>query len=131
MKTALRAALLSDVGLYALIEENLYNGHAPQQTEAPYITSFTVSSGDKYDHGGSSSVSRMRVQFNMHGNTADDVGTIRDALVAAVNTNVMGKTVGGVVFGLCPRQTDVDVFNSNIKTYRRVVDFIFNYTLAP
>lgn len=126
-KTDLRSALLSNAPLFALLGNNLFSGLAPQQQGFPYMTYAVVSAVDSYSHEGIVNTPFARLQFDVFAETVDEVGMITDVFKDAINDTVMGRDHGTTRFAGCFLSGDAELFDPAIGSYRRSVDFRFNY----
>ena len=127
LKASVRSGALLSNELTALIGNRLYTGLAPANSATPYIVMSIVGNREVYGQEGSSGVETTRFQFDIHGATIDSVGETRDALVESLNTHCVKSTIGEVDFSNARLLSDVELFDKNVRTFRRAVDFTFSY----
>lgn len=135
-KRALRATLLADTSVVALISTRLYaiKVSAELTPTTPYVVMATVSGSGSYAHDGATGLDSIRLQFSIYAGTSEELEKIRDTLKEAMEglagqqlaaPIVQGETglpitqVSHVAF-----ENDVDTFESeSTKLKTKAIDF--------
>lgn len=119
-ESSLRAYLIAQPAIAALIGTRFYPVRLPQDPTLPAITYQTIAGGEGTTHEGASGLARTRVQFDCWASTKGQVlalaKALRDAL-ATVNPGWMGAE----------RINDMDVPESEPVLWRRMVEYRFWY----
>lgn len=92
---AIRAALLANASIAALVSTRIYQHTAPLEVTEPYIAFSKVSNRREADMDGDAGLGDHRYQFTIGGSDTDAVNALRDLLVA-MNGTEYSSTQGAV-----------------------------------
>lgn len=127
--TALRARLVADSAVAAIVGTKVYWTLVPQGTALPYIRMQTVSDPRPEHLRGYQSARQTRVQVDCF---AGSYATARALAEAVIATAAFPSTVGGVAFGRTkaegPRDLGEDTGNGFV--HRLSLDLLTEHSLA-
>jgi len=135
-QTALRAYLLADSGIAALVGSRIYQAPAPPAATDPYLAFSRVSKipvGD--DLSGASDTRRERWQFDSYSANPDSATALSDALWNALHqlctVSMSGWKVLSVQFD-SDQDFDEDAQDASETAVNHVIDdYIFTRKIAP
>ena len=93
IEEALKTELLTVTALTALIDDNIFYGHAKQNTQEPYVVFFKVSSPREHSLTGASGLATARFQFSIFSTTYIEAKTIAGYIQTALQGQ--NKLIGG------------------------------------
>lgn len=125
MKIDLRAYLLADTAITALIAQRLYAVHVEAELAPamPYVVMGTTGGSGNYAHDGATGNDDVRVQFSIYASTSAELEQVRDAIKDRMD--ILGGTQqGNTVFGHVFFDNDVDTYESeSTRLKSKAIDF--------
>ena len=128
IENALRAELLLQAGLTALVGTKIYYVNAPQDVEAPYIVFSKVSEVRGVSLDGTGGAVNARVQFSIFADTYYETKLI----AAQIKTALHGKCqeliggVGGVNVSI-QYEDEVDLYGSDSLAFHCAADYFIQF----
>ncbi len=126
IEEAVRTYLIADTPLAALVAQRIYPIVAPQTITTDYVLYERVSGNPFQDHGGSGSLSWVRLGFLACATTY----TAAKAIAAAIRTRLDGYhgTLSGIVVASILSEEDADVGLDDVTRMQVVsIDFRIMY----
>jgi hypothetical protein len=126
IENALRAHLVAQAGLTALVGQRIYYMNAPQNVKNPYIVLFKVSAVPEYSLTGHSGLINARFQFDIYADTYYETKQISEQIALAIQdkcNEVIGG-VGGVNVSV-QFENEQDLFELNI--FHCIVEYFIQY----
>jgi hypothetical protein len=119
-KELMRAQLVADTAVSAIIGEKLWALKAKKGTSPPYAT-FTVAAYTREGHlRGTTKLENARIRFDLYGGNYPELDDLADAIAASLN-NTSGFTAQ-LVFGF-------EMYEDDTQLYHLVRDFSVWHTL--
>lgn len=85
LNAGIRAALMANTDLAAIVADRIYLDFAPQGSQEPYIVMVKISANREGAHDGDQALGRYRYQFNIGCNSKDIVDTVQFILEKQFN----------------------------------------------
>jgi hypothetical protein len=127
IEQALRAKLIADSTLYALVGQRVYYiGKVPQDVTLPYVTIQAIDDIPVHSHDGFSKLSTVRIQINSFDDSYLGCKTVDAAIFAAIDSQK--GTWSGVEIGSCFKEQSGDFPNDDNPDISGVhTDYIIQY----
>jgi hypothetical protein len=116
-ETALRAVLLADAPVNAVVAGRIYPGLLPQAPTTPAIVYQRVTGDHPVNQDGAGGPDRVRVQVDLWAPTFDAVASLRDKVLAALNGKSSVDLQG--VFS----ESEQGTYDDEVKLHRSSMDF--------
>ena len=125
----LRAAVVADTTLSALIAKRYYPDVAPQSASVPYIVYTDISLATDQDLNGTNGNRTTRIQFDVYATTKAKARTLREALLALFDGYQGTLRAGAVVIQHTQLANLRSGFEPGDKVYHYGMDFTFDYKI--
>lgn len=125
IENAIRAHLLLQSGLTALVGTRIYYMTAPQNVTNPYIVFFRVSAVPEYSLAGHSNLINARFQFDIYADTYYETKQIAAQIQLALQDKC-NETIGGSsgVNVSIQQENEQDLYEN---VFRCVVEYLIQY----
>lgn len=125
MEEALRARLLANTAIAAIVGTKVTWGDRPQGKDLPALVLLLVVPGRDYTHQGADGLTGARVQIEAYGKTALQAVQLQRLVTAEMEDP---KTVGSIRFDMCFQQGGPDGASIDLdgggKAYQRLSDWL-------
>jgi hypothetical protein len=127
IEQALRAKLVADTALYALVGQRVYYiGKVPQDVTLPYLVYQTIDDIPVHSQDGFSKLSTARIQINSFDDSYIDCKAVDTAIFNAIDSEK--GTWSGVVIGSCFKDKSGDFPNDDNPDISGIhTDYIIQY----
>lgn len=128
LKEILFPVLVADSGISGLVGERIYPRRLPEGTELPAISWFRVSTQRIYTYDPypeTDAWATARVQFNCWSTFEEEADRVGEAVLLCLSG--YGSTLGGELIGSSFAVNDLDLYDSEVEIFRRVLDFYISY----
>jgi hypothetical protein len=128
MESDLRALIIGDSAVNAMVGDRVYPLLLPQQPTLPAIAYQRISSSHVHSHSGVSGYCTARVQFACYAQSFAEAASLGDKLRAAIDAwaGVQGATSFAGILLLDER----DAFEEEALSFRKDLDFEVQYQYA-
>jgi len=125
IEQGIRTLLINDATVGGMIGVRAYADFMVQDPTLPAIVIAKISGNDRYSTGGSTGPATGRWQIDCYGSTVAEAREL-SAAVKNVLSGYKGAAGDETIQGSF-LETEQDLFDFELKTYRRTMDFIVNY----
>ena len=128
LESALFTYLSADPGVSALVGTRIYPVRLPEGTVLPAIAWQRISATRLYTHDSfedTRAFVNARVQFSCWSNVPIEAIQVGEAVLLALSG--YNGDMAGVLIGQSSADLELDDYQSDVKLYRRLVDFMISY----
>jgi hypothetical protein len=128
LKEVLLPILLADGGISAAVDDRVYPRRLPEGATLPAISWFRVSTQRIYTYDpyeATDAWATARVQFNCWSRSEEEADRVGEAVLLCLSG--YGSTLGGELIGSSFAVNDLDLYDSEVEIFRRVLDFYISY----
>jgi hypothetical protein len=131
VEEALRARLLANTAIAAIVGTKVTWGDRPQNKDLPALVLLLVVPGRDYTHQGADGLTGARVQIEAYGKSAIQSAQLQGLVTAEMEDP---KTLGSVRFDMCFQQGGPDGgvvdLEGGGKAYQRLSDWLVFYEVV-
>ena len=125
LESDLKARLVADATVNALIAGRCYPAVLPQSPSYPALTFFRVSATRLYNLKGTASRVTARFQIDCWAATHITARALADAV--RVSLHAVVGTMGSTAIGYVRLDNELDVYEDEVKEYRVILDVLIDY----